>query len=82
MKYVVTLQGSGLETPIIIPETMSHNEVVEPHHKVIGAGFCRFAVDNSGKLIVNCWGQSVTLKVKSRLKEDEELILAHNEFIA
>lgn len=81
MKYVV-IDRNGIETPIILPETESHSDYVQPYQKVISAGFCRFGVDPNGSIGVNCWGQSVGLKVKSRYKKDEELILRHNEFSA
>ena len=72
----------AIETPIIIPETESHKDHVKPENKIISAGFCRFGVDPNGSLGVSCWGESLGLGVKSRYKEDEALILRHNEFSA
>lgn len=81
MKYVVILSPGLVETPIIFPETELHNNHVNENHRIISAGFCRFGVDpKTNKLGVSCWGKSSALKVSSRLEEDEELILRHNDF--
>ena len=57
---------SGLPTPILFPEHVSHNDVAFsilerfPGYKVLSAGFCSI-----GQYGVNCWGESISLKVKS-----------------
>lgn len=41
---------------------------------IVAAGFCRIEVDErTHELVVDCRGQSTTLKIKSR-KEDAEII--------
>ncbi len=82
MKYVVILRNS-IETPVIFPETESHTDHVNRSlDKILSAGFCRFGVDPDSTLGVSCWGKSDSLRVLSRLVEDEDLILRHNEFSA
>lgn len=89
MKYIV-IEEMKIEVPIVFSELLSHHSIALGQ-KVISAGFCSFGAktilgqDSNGSedqivADVSCWGESVTLKVKSRLKEDEELILKHNEF--
>jgi hypothetical protein len=79
MKYIV-IDRMGIEFPIIIPETESHKEHIQPYHKVVSAGFCRFGVNPNGTLGVSCWGESIGLGFKSRPVEDETVILRHNKF--
>lgn len=82
MKYVVILSSYGVESPIILPEWMNHSDVIQPHHKVVSAGFCRFHIDQNETQNVNCWGRSHTLNIGNRGTEDEELLLRNNEFSA
>lgn len=83
MKYVV-IESHGVESPIIFPEWIKHDEVLKGHEKVVSAGFCSFSVgengDGSTNPSVDCWGRSVSLKVKSRGEEDEDLIRRTNKF--
>lgn len=89
MKYII-IDDMAIEVPIIFSELQTHS-IIAAGKKVISAGFCSFSVktvlgeDSNGSedktiLDVNCWGESISLGVKSRLKEDAELILKHNEF--
>lgn len=88
MKYIV-VHEMEIEVPIIFSELQTHSYIAAGK-KVISAGFCSFSVEtvvgedpygSEDKTIldVNCWGESISLGVKSRLKEDAELILKHNE---
>lgn len=79
MKYVI-LDRMGLEIPVIFTELENHTDHVQPYQTVIAAGFCRFYVDQDGLQNVHCWGQSVGLKLSSRIRTDEEIILRQNEF--
>jgi hypothetical protein len=76
MKYVVILDWSGLEYPIIFPNVIQHNSMVTDNLKVVSAGECSInnSLDGSGKPKASCWGQSISLRVKSRGEEDAELI--------
>lgn len=86
MKYVIILNSFNVESPIILPEWMNHNDVIQPHHKVVSAGFCRFCVETkrfcveTKILSVSCWGRSQTLKIGNRGAEDEKLLLHFNQF--
>lgn len=83
MKYVI-LDQNGVEVPIIFSELQSHSDVVfQRRNSVVSAGFCHFYItkydDGSAKVSVACWGKSIGLGLASRGKQDEELILRHNE---
>lgn len=77
MKYVI-VNVNGIETPIIISELMSHVEV-SSNYNVISAGFCSFESINN-ELVVHCYGESVSLRKKSRKEIDAEIIKYHHEF--
>ena len=48
--------------------------------KVVGAGFCSIKPEEvSTRLNVSCWGESVSLDIKSRGEEDEKVILRDME---
>jgi len=66
-KYVVINDGFG-ESAIVFDECFSHIRF-KSLGKVVSAGFVEF--DEEGAY---CFGESITLKVKSREKEDANLI--------
>ena len=73
LKYVV----DDCKTFLIFHHTVVHRDVArhlmgEP----VGAGFCKLRADKSGKIDVECWGESVSLDIKSR-KEDQKIISEH-----
>jgi len=75
MKYVIFELGD-IENPIIIPyeSCLEHADVSIQNRmgiegKVVSAGFVGFG--NKG---ITCWGESISLGVKSRQEEDAELI--------
>lgn len=61
------------EVPVIFPDIVGHNEVVEPGTKIISAGNVHIYIEN-GDIQVCCSGNSLSLNVKSRSDEDEWLI--------
>ncbi len=88
MKYII-VEEHGIEVPIIFSELQKHWHIAAGM-KAISAGFCSFKTetilgdDPNGSedqdvIAVNCWGESMSLGVKSRLKVDEAVILKHNE---
>lgn len=68
-KYVIVKRGSILY-PIVFTDLMGHNEVVHVTDDVVGAGFCY--INAAGHY--TCYGESISLKVKSR-GEDDAVIL-------
>jgi hypothetical protein len=71
MKYVVVKTQLGLEIPILFPELINHSTVQKfgRDHESVSAGFCLF---DGGKW--NAYGESMTLRLKSRPNEDSDLI--------
>jgi len=63
LKYII-VDNNGLETPIIFPVILGHTEVKTPK-KVISGGFVYIYIKDNN-IQVNCFGESITLKVKSR----------------
>lgn len=75
MKYVIVSDSTGLEIPIIFPNVAQHIEMVPAGVNVIAAGECGLYSGEEGTYPkASCWGQSYSLRVKSRGKEDEALI--------
>lgn len=72
-KYVIVKRGNLLY-PIIFTDLMGHNEVVSSHDEVVGAGFCYI----NDSATYTCYGESVSLKVKSRGDEDSAIL---NKFL-
>ena len=74
MKYVVF----NNDTFALLPESASHDDVVKHKLSVLGAGFCRIESFKTPyddiKFKVQCWGESITLNIKSRGMEDANII--------
>lgn len=66
-KYII-VEKHGIEVPIVFCPILSHDRVAGIR-KVFGAGFC--VIDDLNKW--NVWGESISLKVKSR-PEDAEIL--------
>ncbi len=82
-KYIMTEKMGGLETPIIFPDWVEHNEVAQGWvGKPISAGEVTFTGTDtpaegyivSNKIEVHCSGRSVGLKLESRGEEDAAII--------
>ena len=73
MKYVLNNETDEF---VIIPDTMHHSDV---RGDWTNAGFIRFTTDEKdecGNIIIKpiCWGESVSLQLKSREDEDAAII--------
>lgn len=68
-KYVIVKRGNILY-PIIFTDLMGHNEAVHGNDEVIGAGFCY--INREGQYV--CYGESVSLKVKSGGEKDSAIL--------
>lgn len=72
MKYVLF----NNEDYVIIPESQSHDQF--KHFNPISAGFCKMETYRNEwddiKIKVYCYGESISLGIKSRGKVDEEII--------
>lgn len=71
-KYIIVKHSSmSLETPYVFPETEQHFDVARAitrgaMDKVVSAGFCDVGYDQElGYSTWSCWGESVSLGVKS-----------------
>ena len=80
VKYVIRDECGG--TPILFPEWLNHTQFARKE-SCLGAGVCSVRAEEKmveagtatvRDITVHCWGESVTLEVKSRLEEDEKLI--------
>ena len=76
-KYII-IMISGIETPILFPETMNHSDVARglcfgSVDNVVSAGFWNTTVTTDGYVEYHAWGDSYTLKMKSR--EEDSAIL-------
>ena len=69
-KYIVIEQGLGTPVPIVFSQLLVHDDVARAlGGKVIGAGFCQI----EGNQYI-CYGESTSCRIKSRLKEDAEIL--------
>ncbi len=60
-KYVI----SDDLVPILFPEGIRHDKFRSIFPKIVSAGFCTISGENND-ILVDCWGESVSLKVKSQ----------------
>lgn len=70
-KYVVTNRGA-----IIFPELINHKDAVIPssHMKIMSAGFCKITFKCNSLPEVSCYGESVSLNVKSIPHHDNIMV--------
>ena len=78
LKYIVTKNNNFA----IFSETSNHNDIARGLDGIpAGAGFCTIGIDTpylnalrgNNSISIHCYGQSISLKIKSR-PEDEEII--------
>ena len=62
-KYIVLDMPDGSELAVIVPPHHMHSQYARG--KVVGAGFFALQAHNS-MVVVSCWGDSESLKIKSR----------------
>lgn len=71
-KYIVFESGYS-EDILIFGSTQKHSDVVNmmrlTKDDIISAGFVAIYEDN-GEVVVRCYGESTSLNIKSRAKED------------
>ena len=72
-KYVI-IDGSA----IVFTAAIMHSDMVKHHQKAEGAGFVRFYPSKNewgeDKIIAKCYGESISLGVKSREEEDSRIV--------
>lgn len=74
-KYIIVDTGMAI-APIVFTELLTHADVaraIAPHGTVMGAGFCY--VEKNAYV---CYGESVSLEVKSRGEADSKIL---NKFL-
>ena len=76
LKYVIVKCDTGREKAIVFDEQITHFCIYNDKTKIISAGFCLLACDDRFEkgLIVETWGESRSLKLKSRELLDRNLI--------
>ena len=70
MKYIITKK---YQAPILFSPVFSHNEIAERHVEILSAGFAQITADNR-KVDVCCFGESISLNIKSNPEVDAKLI--------
>jgi hypothetical protein len=75
VKYII-VEVMEIETPIVFSDLIQHKTIAQGMGKVIAAGFIAFgAVD--GMIGIQCYGESISLGIKSREREDVDIIQRH-----
>lgn len=64
VKYVITKEREI----IVFSELMQHSDF--KHFQPISAGFISFGINKEGNLSCNCYGESISLGIKSNPEED------------
>jgi hypothetical protein len=72
-KYVILDQAAAC-IPIVFGDMITHSDMECLGGKVIGAGFCYI----NEKGLYECYGESVSCKVKSRGEQDAKIL---NKFL-
>lgn len=85
-KYVIYESG-GFEHVILFASWEGHGDAIGPSRQIVAAGFFRLSAAsvtrlpknrearNECRIVINCWGKSISLGVRSRGVRDEQLIL-------
>jgi hypothetical protein len=63
-KYIITQD----HVIIVFPELLQHSEFKK--FNPVSAGFISFGVNEEGNPTCNCWGESISLGLKSNPEED------------
>lgn len=70
-KYIVTNHGGFA----IFDLGQTHKDIARGLYGIpVGAGMCHITANSDGCANVHCYGESITLKIKSRKEEDEKII--------
>lgn len=73
MKYIIVKEGIH-ELPIVFHEILSHAQVAG-NKTVVSAGFCNIGIrEEGGEPKWAAWGESYTLKIKSRGDVDDDIL--------
>jgi len=72
LKYIIL--DDQTESPIIFPNWINHSDMVQGYQKVLSAGFLDVVAGAAGHLRIACYGESVSLKIKSRPETDSKII--------
>ena len=75
-KYII-IEKNALELPIVFSPCMSHDYFSGLCVNIISAGFASFGTTKEGRASVCAFGESTTLKIKSRPEEDTNLLRRH-----
>ncbi len=70
-KYIIP---KSTRAPIIFSPAYEHKEMAHPFGQCISAGFVKITVGPDDKISVNCFGESISLDLKSRPTIDAQLI--------
>lgn len=75
LKYIIVKADMGREAAIVFDERVVHICTYVEQDKIVSAGFCRLIFDErfDKGLIIEVWGESTSLKLKSR-ELDKNLI--------
>lgn len=73
MKYIIVSDGI-LEQSIVFSDGLTHSHVYMYPNQIRSAGFCRLVLSHNYDIKFTCWGESVSLGVKSRGSVDEAIL--------
>ena len=77
-KYVI-VRSMGLDNAILFSPIINHSEMKQLGMPIVSAGQCSITDDwqhpDGEDPLIQCYGESVTLKLKSRGEEDAKVIV-------
>jgi len=73
MKYIIAENEYGLEFPILFSPDIQHDQIFSG--KKVSAGYCCLRIAEGNEYIsYDCYGESISLQMKSRKEIDEEIL--------
>ena len=72
-KYVVFELENGIEDMIIFSGLVQHDWMARGLGLIVSAGFISVHTDFGGDQLIECYGESISLNLKSRPEEDAKI---------
>ena len=72
-KYVVFETPNGIEDMIIFSGLVQHDWMARGLGLIVSAGFISVHTDFGGDQLIECYGESISLKLNSRPEEDAKI---------
>ena len=72
-KYIVFETANGIEDMVIFSILVQHDWVARGMGLIVSAGFISVHTDFGGDQLIECYGESISLNLKSRPEQDAKI---------